>query len=121
LFAVIIFLAWLSFVCLATYINFKLDKYVDLCLFKRITGYPCPTCGTTRGVLALLNGEFIKAWLYNPMVFSIGLIVSLDLLFKFIFKRKIKISLSKNEKKIVWIAGILIFFINWIYIIFYVG
>jgi len=121
LLAALILVIWLILVCVATVINFKLSKFVDLCLFKRVTGYPCPTCGTTRGIISLFHGKYIQAWLFNPLVFSIGIIVIIDLLFRFIFARKIKITLTKKEKKNTWIIGIILLLANWAYIIFYVG
>ncbi len=121
LFAVLVLVIWLTLVCIATIINFKLSKFVDLCLFKRFTGYPCPTCGTTRGIISLFHGNYIQAWLFNPLVFSIGIIFMIDLLFKFIFARKIKITLTKKEKKSAWIIGIILLLANWAYVIFYVG
>ena len=30
---------------------------IRLCLFKRLTGIPCPTCGGTRAALHLLRGD----------------------------------------------------------------
>jgi hypothetical protein len=35
------------------------------CLFKHLTGIPCPACGSTRAVLALFRGEDVLA--YNPL------------------------------------------------------
>jgi hypothetical protein len=47
-------------------------QIIDIgCFFKKITGLPCPSCGTTRSVLALLNGEFSKAFYWNPFGFLI--------------------------------------------------
>jgi hypothetical protein len=39
----------------------------SLCIFKNITGIPCPSCGTTRSVLALFQGNISEAIFLNPM------------------------------------------------------
>ena len=36
------------------------------CLFKALTGVPCPGCGVTRSILALASGHFAEAWRANP-------------------------------------------------------
>jgi hypothetical protein len=38
-----------------------------LCLFKNITGIPCPTCGVIRSATAILHGEFWRGLLINPL------------------------------------------------------
>jgi hypothetical protein len=38
-----------------------------LCLFKNMTGFPCPSCGTTRAILLLLQGEPIQSIAMNPL------------------------------------------------------
>ena len=38
------------------------------CLLRTTTGVPCPTCGATRGTLALFEGRIADALLCNPMV-----------------------------------------------------
>jgi hypothetical protein len=38
------------------------------CAFRAITGMPCPTCGATRAVLALLQGEWYAALRFNPLL-----------------------------------------------------
>lgn len=45
----------------------------SVCLIKNVTGYPCPSCGTTRSVVLLSRGEIISSVLQNPF----GIIVSL--------------------------------------------
>jgi len=39
------------------------------CHFRNWTGVPCPTCGSTRMVEALLRGEIVAALGWNPLVF----------------------------------------------------
>jgi hypothetical protein len=43
---------------------------VPQCAFRAITGCPCPTCGATHCVLALLHGHVAQAFAWNPMVFA---------------------------------------------------
>lgn len=38
------------------------------CVFRRVTGVPCLTCGGTRAVLALLAGNLPAALQANPLV-----------------------------------------------------
>jgi hypothetical protein len=39
----------------------------DLCLFHRITGLPCPTCGLTRSWAALLRGHLGQSLHYHAL------------------------------------------------------
>ncbi|WP_405369662.1 DUF2752 domain-containing protein [Nonlabens sp. Asnod2-A12] len=39
------------------------------CPSKYVTGYDCPGCGSQRAVHSLLNGDFKKAFNYNPLLF----------------------------------------------------
>lgn len=36
------------------------------CLFRWLTGVPCPACGSTRALRALLQGDVAQAFLVNP-------------------------------------------------------
>jgi len=40
---------------------------VTLCMFKALTGLPCPTCGSTRVLGHLAAGDLIGAVLLNPL------------------------------------------------------
>lgn len=58
----------------------------DLCLFRHVTGIACPSCGSTRSVIAIMNGRFHEAIMLNPAGFliaaimlSVPLWISLDL------------------------------------------
>ncbi len=45
------------------------------CLFKNLTGMPCPSCGITRSIIQFYNGHFETAILINPL----GLIATIML------------------------------------------
>ena len=42
-----------------------------LCWFKNVTGYNCPSCGTTRAVLSLFKANLLQSLHFNPL----GLVV----------------------------------------------
>ncbi len=44
-----------------------LAPLVPRCPFRTITGIPCPTCGTTRAAVALLDGQLAQALALNPL------------------------------------------------------
>ena len=44
------------------------------CTFRNITGIPCPTCGTTRTALALLDFDFCTAFVVNPLATFAGIV-----------------------------------------------
>lgn len=46
-----------------------------VCWLKNISGYPCPSCGSTRSLVQLMHGELYEALLYNPLGIVIALIM----------------------------------------------
>ena len=58
------FLYWLF----AEKLGFHLGKFLLPCVFHQLTGIYCPGCGGTRASIALLQGHFIKSFLYHPFV-----------------------------------------------------
>lgn len=63
--------------CLAGYIwLFLFDLGGEMvCLFKRLFHIPCPSCGATRAIAALMRGEVKEALFLNP----IGILLALML------------------------------------------
>lgn len=43
-------------------------RFLPPCLFRTLTGVPCPTCGTTHAFLALAHGDLAAALASNPLV-----------------------------------------------------
>lgn len=66
---------WLSAVVFAYVYGRSTGHEILTCMFKRITGYPCATCGGTRTAALLAKGEFADAFVMNPLV-AVLLLVS---------------------------------------------
>lgn len=89
------------------FIKLTLNFWVNImpeCFFLKITGFYCPGCGGTRAVISMLNGNFIRAFRYNPGIVSLGFIIA-TALFEKLFNKKI---LPRNL--IFWIVFIIILF-----------
>ena len=48
--------------------GFQLTRHLAPCFFHAMTGLYCPGCGGTRAVLLFLHGNFLKSFLYHPIV-----------------------------------------------------
>lgn len=55
-------------------------RYRRLCLFRRITGLPCLTCGMGRAWLCALRLDFVRAFFWHPLFWTVPL-VALFLIF----------------------------------------
>jgi hypothetical protein len=56
--------------------NYSDAKGHEVCLFKMVTGIPCPSCGSTRSAINLLKGNWFQGFYINPL----GIIVTLFML-----------------------------------------
>lgn len=45
------------------------------CIIKLTIGFPCPGCGMSRAMFALLQFDFVKAFEYNPFIFALPLFI----------------------------------------------
>jgi hypothetical protein len=44
------------------------------CVFRSLTGMPCPTCGTTHAAIAFLHGDLAASFAANPLAAAAGLL-----------------------------------------------
>ncbi|MBQ8498051.1 MAG: DUF2752 domain-containing protein [Clostridia bacterium] len=80
------------------------------CLYKAISGIPCPTCGITRAYLALLRLDIQAAFAYHPLFWTVPI-----LFLFYLFDGKI---FSKKALNIMIPSVIVaLFFIRWIILI----
>ncbi len=119
--SLMVVLLWLVLVIAAVFISIKSGRHVDLCLFKRLTHVPCPTCGATRVVLSTFQGAFLQAFLFNPLIFLAGFLFFIIGISRFLFYRTVKIKFTKIERKIIWVALIVLLLANWVYVIVCLG
>lgn len=93
------------------------------CLFKKVYGIPCPACGSTRAVLALMNGDLKKSFLLNPdglllffvlLLFPVWVVISIlrkdDSFYWFYLKCE-----EFLQKKYTIIAFVILLIMNWLW------
>ena len=97
-----------------------------VCLFKRITDIPCPSCGSTRSVLSLLHGDFAAAIYWNPLglIIMAIMIISPVLIIYDVLLKKDSLLIIYNHTELFmqrrWVAlpAIILVLINWIWNIY---
>ncbi len=102
------------------------SKEPGICLFKRITGIPCPSCGSTRSVLSILNGDLMWALLWNPfglILMSILIMSPLWIIYDVVSKKDSLLQFYNRAENFIqrkWIAIplILLVILNWIWNIY---
>ena len=48
---------------------------LSLCMVKNVTGYPCPSCGTTRAIQLLLKNNWMASLQMNPFGILVALLM----------------------------------------------
>lgn len=121
----------LTISCLAGYFwlyinssfSFLKEKSIEVCLIKHATNLPCPSCGSTRSLISLLNGDFLKALSINPLGYIIAIVLFtlpiwliLDFTLKYdslyVFYKKTESIISKPYFSI---PLVILVFLNWVW------
>jgi hypothetical protein len=88
-----------------------------LCVFRRFTGVPCPTCGTTRAVLAVGSGRVVEAVLLNPFVTIAGAVGGAWLALRVIAGRRVRLHLGVRTRRVALAGLVVLFIVNWCWVI----
>ena len=88
-----------------------------LCVFRHVTGVPCPTCGTTRSVTALARGDVTGAFGFNPLMAAVMVAVVLVVSMRVVIGKQPMIRLERQPRRVVWSLVTLLFVANWVYVI----
>ena len=92
------------------------------CLFHTWSGFPCPTCGTTRCAELIFQGHLGAAFILQPLMFCVlilcGLLIFYPVACRLLRQPVLYIQLETRRERIVF-GSILILLIvtNWIYLI----
>lgn len=101
-------------------------KSFGVCMLKHATTIPCPSCGSTRAVLALMDGNFAASLLMNPFGILIALIMVVSPLWLavdlFSSGDSLWVMYNRTEKffrrRWVAIASVSLVMMNWIWNIY---
>jgi hypothetical protein len=99
------------------------DATVTPCLIKHVTRLPCPSCGSSRAVLTLMQGDVIQSVYWNPfglLIFSIMVASPLWITYDLVTKRNSFFTAYQNIERslrVKWVAvsAIVLVLINWIW------
>jgi len=119
--AVLLVGLWLALGACAVVLERYTGTPARLCLFKRLTHLPCLTCGSTRGLAAMLRGDLARAWLYNPLVYTLLIACCVLLLLRLALGRRPRVYLTRTQRRLAWSAAAAVVLANWVYVILYVG
>jgi len=90
------------------------------CAFHSFTGFPCPTCGSTRAFSALIDGELFGAFRLQPL-FVVACIICAAFAFRSLLSKLIGkrffFELTEQDRFLVRCALIASIVINWVYLV----
>jgi hypothetical protein len=92
----------------------------SVCLFKTLSGLPCPTCGSTRALGRLVHLDLSGAVLMNPLatagllVLALWAVADLGLLAR---GRALDLELGRPLGRVVRIVALAAVLANWVYLV----
>ena len=79
---------------------FPLQNLRIQCIFKSLTGWPCPTCGMTRSLIRLRRLDLVGAFAANPLIAAATVFAAIYVVYAWIailfHTRRIRIELTKR-------------------------
>jgi len=118
---VAIAVVWAGLVATAYFLREMTGSDIQLCLFRRMTGVPCPTCGSTRAVVSLAQGHPIDALAFNPMMVAGGLSALIWLVVCAVNGPSRRPPWSMRARRWAWVLGVAIVLGNWVWVLWHEG
>ena len=111
----------IALVALCTARLFPLCSVLPACAVKGITGIPCPTCGSTRAIVHLAQGDIAAALLMNPLVSACVLGACLYFIYSLITLKpgipRFTVVISERERMVLQVGIVVALVVNWMYLI----
>lgn len=105
-------------VVLVAWLSVRTGEVIDACPFHRITGEPCPTCGTTRAVLAIvLEGDYLGALAYNPGMTILLTVACVLLGIRLATGYTLRLRVGRRGRVVIWGLALVVLAGNWIYVL----
>lgn len=95
------------------------QRWSPVCGFHAVTGKPCPTCGTTRSLMALFRGRILEALRDNPLAALVFGLLALWVAAGAVSRlagRNLFVEIPPREEKLLWLLLLLAFLLNWAYL-----
>lgn len=92
---------------------------VTLCVFKGLTGLPCPTCGSTRALGRLFALDFPGALAMNPFITLVAVVVGAWAVADLILlpaRRALDVSVAPRLGLALRVGALVLFLANWVYL-----
>ena len=98
------------------------DDALPACVFRSITGFPCPTCGGTRSLGSLSRGDLLGSISLNPLVAVAVLAALLSLAARIVSLlmdlRQPVLVMTGGEGMIMRMLAAVFFLLHWAYLVF---
>jgi len=106
---------WLvGVVCLAF---FTAEEGPKGCWVDYVTGYPCPTCGSSRAGFSLVKGDVASALAFNPLV-TLALVAGVFVVgIRVVLGRQLVLRLERRGWVVLSFLLLLAVALNWIYVL----
>ena len=93
-----------------------------ICLFRRLTGLPCLTCGTSRAFAALLRGDLADAFSIQPLAVSCAVALCVAALIQswFVLRDRtvLVLRVGRRERVALAVAAVLLLIANWAWLVY---